>query len=347
MPAAGLTFLFINVSRIGDTLFATPAMRAVAGAYPGSRIAVLGHPKRTEILRGLPFAAEVGSITKRSAPWRGRLGGRHWDYAFVYGFDEPLVRYALRVSDRTVAFRQKSEDLNRRLYRCVDPPPFQSEHSVLQCLRLPAAMGVPPAGMRPAYQVSPQEVVAARERLAADVPRTASPLIGFQVASFPTKAYRDWPIGHFAELADRIVADWPLSHFLLFGGGEERSRVSWLKDRLGDRATLYAGLLTLRETAALMACTDLYVGVDTGPTHLMSTFDIPLVGLYHCISSSKLTGPADHPCFYAVDHPRAREQCNERTEMAEISVESVLLQVRQALTEHPPARAAQAAARLA
>jgi heptosyltransferase-3 len=338
MSAGNLSFLFINVSRIGDTLFATPAMRAVEKANPGCRIVVLGHPKRTEVLRGLPFAKDVGSITKRSAPWRGWFRGRCFDHAFVYGFDEPLVRYALRVADRVVAFRQKSEALNHRLYRCVDVPPFQSEHSVLHCLRLPAAIGIPPAGLRLAYQASPQETTVARKRLATDIPGTASPLVGFQVASFPTKAYRDWPIGNFAELAQRILADWPQSHFLIYGGSEERSRALWLKERLGSRATRYAGLLTLRETAALMGCTDLYVGVDTGPTHLMSTFDIPLVGLYHCVSPSKLTGAADHPCFYPVDHPRARDQCSERTDMREISVESVLLRVRQALTEHPPAR---------
>jgi heptosyltransferase-3 len=246
-----------------------------------------------------------------------------------------------------VAFRQKSETLSQSLYRCVDVPPFQSEHSVLHCLRLPAAIGIPPAGLRLAYQVSPRETVAARERLVTDIPRTASPLIGLQVASFPTKAYRDWPIGNFAELAERILADWPQSHFLIYGGSEERSRAVWLHERLGGRATRYAGLLTLRETAALMGCTDLYVGVDTGPTHLMSTFDIPLVGLYHCVSSSKLTGAADHPCFYPVDHPRARDQCSERTDMGEISVESVLLQVRRALAEHPPARAASQEARFA
>jgi heptosyltransferase-3 len=345
MSASNPSFLFIIVSRIGDTLFATPAMRAVEKANPGCRMVVLGHPKRADILRGLPFAKNVGGITKRSALWRGWFRGRRFDYAFVYGFDEPLVRYALRVADRVVAFRQKSESLSQSLYRCVDVPPFQSEHSVLHCLRLPAAIGIPPAGLRLAYQVSPRETVAARERLATDIPRAASPLIGFQVASFPTKAYRDWPIGNFAELAERILADWPQSHFLIYGGSEELSRAVWLKERLGSRATRYAGLLTLRETAALMGCTDLYVGVDTGPTHLMSTFDIPLVGLYHCVSSSKLTGAADHPCFYPVDHPRAKDQCSERTDMGEISVESVLLRVHQALAEHPPAPAGSQAIR--
>src|SRR5437879_3935934 len=130
MSAGSPSFLFINVARIGDTLLATPAMRAIASAYPGCRITALAHPKRAEVLHGLPFLAHIGGITKNTAPWRGRLGGRRHDYAVVYGFDEALVAYALLAADRVVAFRQRDEALNRRLYRCVDEPPAWTEHAV-------------------------------------------------------------------------------------------------------------------------------------------------------------------------------------------------------------------------
>ena len=62
MSASGLSFLFINVSRIGDTLFATPAMRAVENAYPGCRMVVLGHPKRFDILRGMGQAVDLNAF---------------------------------------------------------------------------------------------------------------------------------------------------------------------------------------------------------------------------------------------------------------------------------------------
>src|SRR2546427_7395130 len=70
MSAGSPSFLFINVARIGDTLLATPAMRAIATAHPGCRITALAHPKRAEVLRGLSFVARVGGITKNTAPWR-------------------------------------------------------------------------------------------------------------------------------------------------------------------------------------------------------------------------------------------------------------------------------------
>lgn len=330
--------LFIAVSRIGDSLFATPAIRAVAAAHPGARITVLGHPKRAEVLEHLPFVSRVGAITKGSAAWRGWLGRQSFDLAFVFGFDQALVAYALRVSARVVAFAQERPALNRRLIAAVARPPFQSEHAVRQLLRLPAAVGIPPAGLRIAFHSTPEETASARQRLEHAGIGSSRPLVGLQVASFATKSYRDWPIENFAALCDRIAGHWPQARFLIYGGSAERERAGWLKQRLGSSAMLFAGSLSLRDTAALMTLTDLYVGVDTGPTHIMSAFDIPLVALYHCISSSKLTGPLEHPCAYLIDHPAVRERCTETSKMADIAVDTVFAEVERALTEHPPGK---------
>ena len=328
--------LFIAVSRIGDTLFATPAMRAVATAFPGADLHVLGHPKRAEVFRNLPFVRESGSISKARAAWRGWLTGRKFDLAFVFGFDEALVRYAHRVSGRVVAFEQHDPVLNRRLLAAVPQPPFQSEHAVRQLLRLPAALGIPPAGLRVAFSVDDEESAAARRRLTASGVAANRPLVGLQVASFATKSYRDWPIENFAALCRRIAEQWPQARFVIFGGPDEHERTAWLKRQLGERAVNFAGTLSLRQTAAMMTLTDLYVGVDTGPTHIASAFDVPMVALYHCLSSSRLTGPLEHPCAYLIDHPATARDCSESSPMAEISVDVVFATVRQALAEHPP-----------
>ena len=330
--------LFIAVSRIGDTLFATPAIRAAAAAHPAARITVLAHPKRAEVLAHLPFVHRVGSITKGRAAWRGWFGGKSFDLAFVLGFDPALVAYALRVSKRVVAFEQEQAALNRRLYCAVKRPPFQSEHAVIQLLRLPAAVRIPAAGLRIAFQPTREETASARQRLKDAGIGDQRPLIGLQVASFATKSYRDWPIENFAALCERITSHWPEARFLIYGGSAESQRTGWLKQGLGERAALFAGKLTLRDTAALMTLTDVYVGVDTGPTHIMSAFDIPLVALYHCISPSTLTGPLEHPCAYLIDHPAARERCTETSAMTDIPVDAVFAEVERALSEHPPGR---------
>lgn len=336
MPAAAPSFLVINVARIGDTLLVTPALRALAAAFPGCRITALAHPKRAEVLDGLPFLARVGGITKNTAPWRGRVGGERYDYALVYGFDETLVRYALRVAKQVVAFRQRDQAVNARLHRCVDPALTDDGHAVAQRLALVEALGVRDAGKRLVYHVSSAEQAAADARLKRDVPGDARPIVGINVATFPTKLFRRWPIEQFAQLSERILAEWPRTHVLIFGGSDEIADARRLHQQLGSRATLLAGQLSLRESGALMRLTDLYIGLDTGPTHLMSAFEIPMVVLYHCRIPSRNIAPLEHPALYVVDHPRLGSECTERTPMAEITVDMVLAQVRRALRAHPP-----------
>lgn len=332
------SILVINVSRIGDTLLATPAIRALAAAWPEAAIDVLAHPGRMEVLQHLPFVRNVAAISKKSAPFRGWGGllAKPYDLALVYGHDEALVAYALRVAKRVAAFRQANDRINSRLAVLVEPPSFQSDHSVRLALALPAALGVKPAGLRLSYAVTAAETAWATATLDRDLPAGATPVVGLQVASFPTKAYRDWPIESFMELCERIRQDRPQAHFLIFGGSEEKPRTEALKARLGLAATLHAGRLSLRQTGALMSRLDIFIGVDTGPTHLMSAFDIPLVGLYHGFSRSELIAPLEHPCFYPVDHPLAGPECSTEASMADTSVDRVWAAVQQALKEHPP-----------
>lgn len=321
--------LFINVSRIGDTLLATPAIRALARAYPGADITCLGHPKRVEVLENLPFVNRVSAITKKRAPWRGYFGGKRYDWAFVYGYDRALVKYALRVAKKVVAFRQDDPKLNARLFQAVSPP-CQSAHAVHKLLALPAAIGVPAAGFQLAYQVSEEEKAWAHSALSR-LPAESRPLIGLQVASFPTKAYRDWPLERFVILCERIRQRYPQAHFLIFGGKLERERTEILHHHFPDCSSFFAGRLSLRQSAALMNRLDLYIGVDTGPTHIMGSLHRPLVVLYHCCSPSRIYGPLEHPCFYPVDHPRAGKDATPEASMAEIDVDRVWQQVITAL----------------
>ena len=324
--------LVIQVSRIGDTLLVTPALRALAAAFPRARLSCLAHPKRVEILQGLPFIHKLGSITKKVAPLRGWLPGRGYDLALVYGFDRALVAYALRVARRVVAFRQGVAALDERLWRAVEQPAFLSRHAVDGQLMLPGAIGVPAAGRYLSYAVSDAERAWADQRLQEVRAQGARTLIGLQIASFPTKGYRDWPVEYFIELCRRIRAEHANSHFLIFGGELERERTRALHTALADCSTHYAGSLSLRQTGALMNEVDLYIGVDTGPTHIMGALHKPMVAMYHGSSPSSLLAPLEHPCLWTVDHPRADKGGSpDDYPMADVAVDTVLAKVREAL----------------
>jgi heptosyltransferase-3 len=329
------SILIIQVSRIGDTLLSTPTIRAIASAFPQAKITFLGHPKRVEILRNLPFIHHVGAITKHSVFFRGRGFGKCYDLAFVFGYDLPLVKYALRVAHRVVAFRQEDAAVNTRLHHAAEAPAFKSRHAVMMQYALVEGLGIPLAGRHLSYGVTEEEAAWAENelklRLGVPLPK---PLIGLQVASFPTKGYRDWPIERFTELCERIQQSYPNAHFLIFGGKLEKARTRFLHAHLAGCSTHYAGSLTLRQTAALMARLDLYIGVDTGPTHIMGALQRPMVAMYHPYSPSRLLAPLDHPCLFVIDHPRVEDNCGPDTSMAEISVETIWTQVQKALGHH-------------
>lgn len=321
----------ICVARIGDTLLITPALRALAARWPQAELTFLGHPKRVEVMENLPFLAKCGPISKYRAPWRGWLSRGKWDLALVYGFDRPLVSYALRAARQVVAFRQGQPSIDSRLLRCVEPPAARSDHAVPMRLALTRALGIPDAGLRLSYTVTDVEREKATAVLAARGLTNTRPLVGLQVRAFPTKAWRDWPIPHFAELCRRIVERWPGAHFLLFGGAEDRPRTEELTALLPGRATSLAGELGLRDSSAVMERLDLFIGLDSGPTHIAGALDIPLIGLYHCLVPSRTIEPLERPRFYAVDHP-ATQDCGPETSIGDITVDAVWSAVQQALS---------------
>ena len=331
------SILVVYVSRIGDTMLITPAVRALAQAWPRARIDFLGSAKSAEVFRHLPFVAHVGSLTKGQARLAGWLRRKKkYDLALVYGYDGdgPFVEYALRVAQDVIAFHQRKNALNARLLAAVEKPPFQSCHSVDNFLCLLRPLAIPHAGKYLSYAVAPEERRWAQSQLTPLRAHGSAPLIGLQVASFPTKGYRDWPIGSFIELCWQVRQVYPAVRFLIFGGKQEQERTRQLHSKFPECSTHYAGEITLRETAALMEQIDLYVGVDTGPTHIMGALHRAMVTLYHPYSPSWLLAPLEHPCLYVVDHPDAGSGCGPEASMAAISVDRVWSCVAEALARH-------------
>jgi heptosyltransferase-3 len=326
--------LIINVTRIGDTVLATPAMRAIAAYFPNASVTCLGHPNRVEVVDNLPYLSKVGGITKNSAlrrGWKDALFGAEYDWAFVWGNDAALLRYALRKARHVVAQRQGDSKLDTRLFAAVDAPPQNRFHAVAWYLSLPQAVGIAAKGFRLDIRVTDAEAQWADQRLRADWPNLPHPLIGMQVASFATKSYRDWPIAHFIALARRVAEKLPESGFVLYGSAEDQLRINELRAALPGRTVSYAGKLSLRQTLAIMSRTDAYLGVDTGPTHLFSAFQKPMVVLYHPSLPSALYRPLEHTALHVLDHPLAGPGADRGIAIGDISVDDVYAALADAL----------------
>ena len=313
--------LAIIVARIGDTLLATPALRALRAAIPQGRLTVLAHPKRLEALLHLPFIDVLEGITKNRAQTRGWIGGQKYEFALVYGRDAALVRYALRASKRVIAFEQHDAGLDARLTPAVAEP-TAAMHAVLHRALLLAPLGIALSDPRLAWQLTAQEQAWASAWRAEHVPG-ASPLIGLQIASFPTKAQRDWPLSSFQELIARICGAHTGARFVLLGDATAAQKAAPLVAAYPRQLVLAAGRLSLRQSAALMAQLDLYIGVDTGPTHIAGALAVPMVALYHCAYPGRNLAPLQHPACVTIEHPLTGTSTSTAASMADIAVAAV------------------------
>ena len=331
--------LIINVTRIGDTLLATPAIRAIAAFFPNATVTCLGHPQRAEVLENLPYLAKVGHVSKKSAwlrGWKDAATTPEYDYAFVWGQDQGLVRYALRKTARVIAERQRDNALNARLTFAFSAPPQNSIHAVAWFLAMPRAVGIPARGFGIDIALTTDERKMAADTLFGILGASNHfPKVGFQVASFATKSWRDWPIQRFIDLGLRIMQRYPEARFICFGAAADQARIAELERSLRGRVISFAGKTTLRESAALMSLLDLYVGIDTGPTHLYSALKKPMVVLYHPSIPSALYKPIEHPALSAIDHALAGPTCRDHVSMNEITADTVWQAVHRALEGEP------------
>lgn len=91
------------------------------------------------------------------------------------------------------------------------------------------------------------------------------------------KRYRDWGIEKFASLIEKLNQE-KFHVFLIGRGGEEEMRGNILKARFG--VFNFTGALSIKEIIFLISRSDVYFGADSGPLHLASLTQTPLVALY-------------------------------------------------------------------
>jgi ADP-heptose:LPS heptosyltransferase len=195
-------------------------------------------------------------------------------------------------------------------------------HAVRERQLLFEACGIHADDLRLAYVIGEEERSAARDavtRLAAG----RRPLIGLQIQSFATKAHRDWPIDSFVSFARRELQRWPQAHFLVFGDKATARAAQPLSQALGPRVSVVAGTVDIRRSAAMLEQLDLYLGVDTGPTHLAGALGIPMVALYHWAYPGSRLAPLDHPGCRVIEHPATGQHDPVHAGMDAISVDSV------------------------
>jgi len=268
---------------VGNAAMLLPVLRALRRRYPDARLTALTLAHNRELFAQV--ADEVLTVRLRPLPTAmldmvravATLRARKIDLAVDF---EQFVRASqvllfLAGAGRVVAFdtpAQHRAGLATHKVRYDD-----TQHAADSFLALARAAGVtgPPEG-----GVEIELLAAARARAWARAGgRDGRPLVLLHPGSGDNFTGRRWPAARFAELARRLT-DETDAVVAVTGTRAEREvvrRVIALADRgLAD----LSGRLSLPELVAFLARASLLVANDTGPVHLASALDVPVLGLY-------------------------------------------------------------------
>ena len=285
---------------VGDVAMSLPGLKALRASFPKDDLTVLCRPWVADLYRLRP---EVSSVivedlqgehagTKGQDRLAAAVARERFDRAIVFPIS---FRTAWTIARARIPIRIGYRGQLRRalLTRSVPYRLVPGEHQVFQHLRLAAAAGAAVAAPDTSWEVSKRERDAGRKAL-----RSAGfdggPYIALHLASFAHAAKR-WDLRRFAEVVDALAAELSL-HAILLGSASEKAMNAEAASLVRKaRVTDLSGRSSLPEALGILAEAALFVGNDSGISHLAAAVGTPTVVVF---------GPTDPDATRPWDGPR-------------------------------------------
>ena len=299
--------LLLRLERIGDLLMVLEAIADARAAFPGAEIDLAVGSWNLDLARLIPG---LHTIHVADVPWLARGGaGDSWNalrakarawrrrqYDVVINF-EPDIR-SNYLAWRTGAPRRLGYWTGGGGAFLTDAYEYEPSRHVAANARALVARATDDrqrhAGptARPSSRLVPPDTARARARQLLET--AAGPLIGVHVSG--GRESKQWHLDRFADVARSLAHDRGAT-IVLTGSEGDRPLVERVLAQLdGVRVIDVTGQLDLPELAAVLSSLDLLVTGDTGPMHLASAMDTPLVALF---------GPSD-PARYGPSSSRQK-----------------------------------------
>lgn len=288
-----MKILIVKLGSIGDIVHTLPTLAAIRRQFPGADVSWVVERRSAEVLRDNPELDRLIEIdTKAMRRWRmsgETLLAPRWQFhqlrassfdltidfqgliksAFIsrlsrtrrrYGFARPALREG---ASRFLNHRQIKVPLDR--------------HVIVKNLSLASgALGIE-LDTNPTTFEFPLGTSQSQQREAAEAARAGGAPFAIlnPGGGWVTKL---WSPERFGRLADALWAGHGLQSLVSFGPGEQElaERVVTASESGKTRAVS----LSLKGFYELTKLADVYVGGDTGPTHLAVATRTPLVGLF-------------------------------------------------------------------
>jgi heptosyltransferase III len=273
--------LLIVLRYLGDVLLTTPMISALRAAYPNAQLDVLVYGCTAVMLEGNP---DIDNII--STPNRPKLSDywallrqilRRYDLAMaVQTGDRPFFNALLAAPFRVSVVPRKPATGWWKRYFLQRWTEFDNvnTHTVLQNLMLLDLIGVPSHfSVTPPRSGNFQELAQRHTFLTGTQPYVV-------LHPLPQFTYKRWTLEGWIAVG-RYLQD--SGYQLVFSGGlgqEEIDYVTHIASHLPAVAFNLAGQVSLPELTHIIASAKLFIGPDTGTTHLAAATGIPVITLF-------------------------------------------------------------------
>jgi len=292
--------LVVRGDDIGDLALTLPLLHAIRNDWPQAHVTLVGKPSAVPLVRDTPLVDDVkewlpmrryGSTAlgqvRALAFARRELRGANYDLGVLPRWDADAyqTRYLTLGSSsaRVIGFdpRQRAaprwERAESALLSVALPSRSHPVHELQRSESVAAALGLRTVGRHDlgrALLTNRHLEMAAT--LLSPLREQAGPVLAVALGAGAAK--RCWPPRRYAAVIERLNASTSLGAVLIGGPGDRAAAAAFVAALPDEVPCVDAtGTLTLKESLAVIALADVYLGGDTGSLHLAGSVDTPAV----------------------------------------------------------------------
>jgi lipopolysaccharide heptosyltransferase II len=319
--------LIINTAGIGDTIWSTPAIRALKTHFPGLNISVLAKAGGAEILKGNPFIDSIFVFAKGALNILSlfkALRNSHFGTVIVFHATDRIVWLMayLTGGSKIVGSKRHSKETDFVITHPVDIP--HNTHAIYARQLLIKELSIKSNLNKIELFITDDERKRTDSLLEELGINKDSLIIGFHPGA--AKPYKRWPERNFIELGKMLSKTMDDVHIIITGNSKEKELSQNIADDGGGISL--AGRLSLRETSAAIGRCNLFITNDTGPMHIAVALGVPTIALFSATGIENVEPYRSLNTFTIITKPKPCKECisKECTEpicMEQISPEEV------------------------
>ena len=279
--------LVIQLQQLGDTLIFTPALRAIRSGYPHARIDLLVNTISFDVYRGTSYI----NINKFWRLKKNRLISvdmikllpqirkQRYDCSILC-VSQKAFRYSL-ISYLTGAKERVGFNHGKRGFLNTIQVQFDRDESYINCnLKVVRALGINPCGSHLEIWHDEADRKYIEEFLIGNGISRKQLLVCIHPGS--NWQSKRWLPDRFARVADFLVSNYQ-AQVIFSGTGKDRMVVEEIRGRMSQPSISLASKTNIKQLAALIERSDLFISVDSGPQHIASAVNTPMVLLMSAI----------------------------------------------------------------